>query len=84
MNYNPNSTEVKQLIEGVLQRHFGCSAKEASRDQMYKAAALTIKDFITSGEVFSPFAAFSAVKGNKVKSIVAARKPAISENRDAI
>ena len=47
MNYNPNSTEVKQLIEGVLQRHFGCSAKEASRDQMYKAAAITVKNILS-------------------------------------
>ncbi|MBO7273609.1 MAG: glycogen/starch/alpha-glucan family phosphorylase, partial [Clostridia bacterium] len=47
MNYNPNSTEVKSLIEGVLQRHFGCSAKEASRDQMYKATAITVKNILS-------------------------------------
>ena len=47
MNYSPNSTEVKQLIEGVLQRHFGCSAKEASRDQMYKATAITVKNILS-------------------------------------
>ena len=47
MNYNHNSTEVKQLIEGVLQRHFGCSAKEASRDQMYKATAITVKNILS-------------------------------------
>ena len=47
MNYTPNSTEVKQLIEGVLQRHFGCSAKEASRDQMYKATAITVKNILS-------------------------------------
>ena len=47
MNYNPNSTEVKERLEGVLQRHFGCSASEASRDQMYKAAAITVKNILS-------------------------------------
>ena len=47
MNYHPNSTEVKELLEGVLQRHFGCSASEASRDQMYKAAAITVKNILS-------------------------------------
>ena len=47
MNYNPNSTEVKDMLEGVLQRHFGCSANEASRDQMYKAAAITVKNILS-------------------------------------
>ena len=47
MNYNPNSTEVKALLEGVLQRHFGCSASEASREQMYKAAAITVKNILS-------------------------------------
>ena len=47
MNYNPNSTEVKDLLEGVLQRHFGCTAAEASRDQMYKAAAITVKNILS-------------------------------------
>ena len=47
MNYNPNSTEVKDMLEGVLQRHFGCSANEASREQMYKAAAITVKNILS-------------------------------------
>lgn len=47
MNYNPNSAEVKELLEGVLQRHFGCSAQEASREQMYKAAAITVKNILS-------------------------------------
>ncbi len=47
MNYNPNSVEVKELIESVLQRHFGCTAKEASRDQMYKATAITVKNLLS-------------------------------------
>ncbi len=47
MNYNPNSTEVKELIEGVLQRHFGCSSREASKEQMYKAAAITVRNLLS-------------------------------------
>ncbi len=47
MNYNPNSTEVKEQLEGVLQRHFGCSAQEASIEQMYKAAAITVKNMLS-------------------------------------
>lgn len=47
MNYNPNAHEVKANIEEKLVRHFGCSPAEASRDQMYKAAALTVKDILT-------------------------------------
>ena len=44
MNQQPNVAEVKDLLEGVLQRHFGCAAAEASREQMYKAAAITIRN----------------------------------------
>ena len=47
MNYQPNSTEIKEQIEGVLQRHFGCTASEASIDQMYKAAAITVKNILS-------------------------------------
>ena len=41
MNYKPNSAEVKEELQGVLQRHFGCTAAEASREQM-KTAPLQI------------------------------------------
>ena len=47
MNYQPNSKEVKEMLEGVLQRHFGCSATEASRDQMYKATAITVRNILS-------------------------------------
>ncbi len=40
--------EVKESIVSKLSRQFGCTAKEASRDQIYKAAALTIKDILTA------------------------------------
>ncbi len=47
MNYQPNSAQVKELIENVLQRHFGCSAAEASREQIYKAAAITVRNMLS-------------------------------------
>ena len=47
MNQKPNSIEVKEQLEAVLQRHFGCTANEASRDQMYKAAAITVKNILS-------------------------------------
>ena len=47
MNYKPTSAEVKEQLEGVLRRHFGCTSAEASRDQMYKAAAITIKNILS-------------------------------------
>lgn len=47
MNEKPNSAEIKELLENVLQRHFGCTAAEASRDQMYKAAAISVKNLLS-------------------------------------
>jgi hypothetical protein len=41
MNYKPEANEVKKKIEEKLSRHFGCTPEEATRDQLYKAAALT-------------------------------------------
>lgn len=46
-NKKHNSADVKEQLEAVLQRHFGCSASEASRDQMYKAAAITVKNILS-------------------------------------
>ena len=47
MNYKPNSAQVKEEIEGVLKRHFGCTAAEASREQIYKAAAITVRNILS-------------------------------------
>lgn len=47
MNYQPNSKEVRENLEDVLQRHFGCSVAEASKEQMYKAAAITVKNILS-------------------------------------
>ena len=43
----PQKNEVKENIEAKLARYFGCTAKDASIDQMYKAVAMTIKDILT-------------------------------------
>ncbi len=45
-----NSTEVKAVAEKLevkLSRYFGCTPKDASAEQMYKATAMTIKDILT-------------------------------------
>ena len=47
MTNTPQKYEVKENIEAKLARYFGCTSNEASRDQMYKAVAMTIKDILT-------------------------------------
>ena len=42
-----NHEEVREVIEAKLSRYFGCTPKEASKDQMYKAVAMTVKDILT-------------------------------------
>ena len=39
--------QVKENIEAKLSRYFGCNPKEATRDQMYKAVSMTVKDILT-------------------------------------
>ena len=48
MANSPTVKQVRENIESKLSRQFGCTAAEASRDQMYKAAALTVKDILTA------------------------------------
>ena len=43
-------TQVKENIETKLSRYFGCTPKEATRDQMYKAVAMTVRDILTEKE----------------------------------
>ena len=38
---------VRAALENKLARQFGCSAKEASEEQLYKASALCVKDILT-------------------------------------
>lgn len=40
--------QVRENLESKLSRQFGCTAKEASREQMYKAAAMTVRDILTA------------------------------------
>ena len=47
MNYTPQKKEVRENIEAKLSRYFGCTPTEASRDQMYKAVSMTVKDILT-------------------------------------
>ena len=47
MNLKPTVKEISENLEGKLARYFGCSSAEATREQMYKAAAMTIKDILT-------------------------------------
>ena len=47
MNYKPNANEVKRSIKEKLSRHFGCNPAEATKEQLYKAAAITVKDILT-------------------------------------
>ena len=42
--------DVQDLIKGKLSRYFGCSPREATKEQMYKAAAMTIRDILTEKE----------------------------------
>ena len=38
--------EIREALEVKLSRHFGCTFKDASSEQIYKATALTIKDIL--------------------------------------
>ena len=47
MNNLPNTEEVKNDIIKKLSRYFGCSPSEATLEQAYKAAAITVLHFLT-------------------------------------
>ncbi len=46
MNCTPNTNELKELITQKLSRYFGTTAKDAARDQIYKASAMVVKDIL--------------------------------------
>ena len=46
MTKNFTEKEAAALIEGKLSRYFGVSVKEASKDQIYRAVALSIRDIL--------------------------------------
>ena len=45
-NYS-SAIDVKKAIEEKLARYFGCTAKDASTEQVYKAVSMTVKDILT-------------------------------------
>ncbi len=47
MNNYSSVNEVKNSIEAKLARYFGCTPKDASQEQIYKAVAMTVKDILT-------------------------------------
>ena len=46
-NANLDNAKIKANIELKLSRYFGCTAAEASDEQMYKAVSMTIRDILT-------------------------------------
>ena len=46
-NVKPNAAQIKENLEVKLARYFGCTSAEASKEQMYKATAMTIRDILT-------------------------------------
>ena len=63
VNFNPSTQEVKANIEQKLSRLFGTTAADASREQMYKAVAWTVKDILA--EKRSEFKARTTKPGGK-------------------
>jgi len=47
MNYKPNAREVGESIKQKLARYFGTAPEEATKDQLYKACAMSVKDILT-------------------------------------
>ncbi len=45
-NVKPTAAQIKENLDIKLARYFGCTAAEASKDQMYKATAMTIRDIL--------------------------------------
>ena len=46
-NLKPTAAQVKENLEVKLSRYFGCTAAEATPEQMYKATAMTVRDILT-------------------------------------
>ena len=43
---NITEKEVQLLIQGKLSRYFGVSSKEATKDQIYKAVVMSVRDIL--------------------------------------
>ena len=46
MNQTPSAQQVQINLEDKLSRYFGCTPAEATREQMYKATAMTVRDML--------------------------------------
>ncbi len=46
-NLKPNASEIRENLEIKLSRYFGCTSAEASKEQIYKATAMTVRDILT-------------------------------------
>ncbi len=46
-NLKPTATEIRENLEIKLSRYFGCTSAEASKEQIYKATAMTVRDILT-------------------------------------
>ena len=51
MNYEPNIKEIKDNLKIKLSRTLGCSLQEASREQIYKATVLTVRDLLSEKRI---------------------------------
>ena len=51
MNFTPNAKEIRENIKTKLSCSLGCTPAEASREQMYKAVAMTVRDLLTEKRV---------------------------------
>ena len=46
MSTTVTEKEVKELIKGKLARYFGVSPAEASKEQIYKAVVMSVRDIL--------------------------------------
>ncbi len=51
MNYNADAKTVRAAIETKLSRQLGCSIHEATKDEIYKAVAMTVKDILAEKRI---------------------------------
>lgn len=47
MNHKPSAQEVRENIESKLSRYFGATPEEASKEQLYRACAMTVRDILS-------------------------------------
>ena len=65
MSDTTKQQKIKEALENKLSRYFGVAADDASKEQVYKAVILTVKDMLTSGRS----AYRKAMKSEKAKRV---------------